>query len=917
MTWWKQLWMRNRMYRDLAEEIQQHLHEKKEALIADGVPPEQAERTARQEFGNVTAIEEQGRETWMYPFIESLWADLRYAVRQITKNPGYAFTAILILALGIGATTAVFSLVNAVLLRPLPFPEPNRLMWISQQDHSLPGVAAESLSYPDYFDWRAQNHTFSGLASYEGGGVTLQTGGESQRLDSQTVSSNFFDVLGAAPILGRDFGPDTEKPGNRVVMLSYSLWQSQFGSSKDVIGSSINMDGRNYTVAGVMPQGFQFPIGNPAPALWKSLADSADGKEPETVQRGFDVLGVIGRLKPGVTVQQGRADLSLIARNLARQYPDSNKHYYSALIRPELEQITGDVRPAMRLLFGAVTLVLLLVCANVAGLLLARGSSRTEEFTVRMAIGAGRAAIIRQVLVESVTLFVCGGMAGLALAAGLVHITLKLMPIEIPRMETATVDTRVLIFVLIVSLFTGLVFGAFPAWRVSHSALERGLREGSRTVYGRTGQHRLQNGLVIAQTAIGMILLVGSGLLMRSFIHILNVDPGFDPKHVLTGRLGVSFNTLTHDQHFLLYQRLVARISALPGVQAASAGWPLPMSNNGATVSFNIAGRPVAKADEPNAELGIAMPGYFETLRVPLIAGRTFGEQEGLAGPPTIIINQAFSRKYFAGQNPIGQHIQAGLGDDVFEHPMRAVVGVIGDIRCKGLTTEAKPQYYLPYAQAVVTNPYLVVRTSLPPAVMQHTIAAAIHELDRSVPFYQVATVEQYLSKSAAPPRFQALLLTSFAGIGLVLAAIALYGLLSYMVAQRTPEIGLRMALGAQRSDILAMIVGRGLVLALIGTGTGLLVSAIITRCIAAMLFRVQPTDPLTFALTAALLLGVSIAASSIPAHRAAISIRLRHCGNNSQVQPLVERSLLLTQSWKIWWFGIFLLPTQATRYYQ
>ena len=870
MVWLKQLWMRGRMCSDLAEEIRQHLDEKREALIADGMSPEEAERVARREFGNVTGIEERGREAWMYPVIESLWGDLKYAIRQLRKNRGYAFTAILILASGIGATTAVFSLVNAVLLRPLPFPEPSRLMWISQQDHSLPGVTAESLSYPDYFDWRAQNHTFSGLASYVGGGVTLQTRGESRRLDAQAVSSNFFDVLGAAPILGRDFGPDSEKRGNRVVMLSYSLWQSEFGSATDVVGSSINMDDHTYTVAGVMPKGFQFPLGNPTPALWKSLADDADGKNPATQQRGFDVLGVIGRLKPGVTAEQARADFSLIARNLAREYPDTNKQYYSALVKPELEEMTGDVRPAMRLLFGAVTLLLLLVCANVAGLLLARGSSRSGEFAVRTAIGAGRTAIIRQVLVESFTLFLCGGAVGLAFAVGLVHAALKLMPIEIPRIETATVDTSVLVFVLIVSLFTGLVFGAFPAWRVSQSALERGLREGSRSVPRGTGQHRLRNGLVVAQTAIGIILLIGSGLLMRSFIHILSVDPGFDPKQLLTSRIRVSFTTLEHDQHFLFYQRLLARISALPGVQSASAGWPLPMSNNHATITFNIEGRPVAKGDEPSEAIGVAMPGYFATMRIPLIAGRTFSERDGLAGPPTIIVNRAFANKYFPNQNPIGQHIQAGLGDDVFEHPMREVVGVIGDIKRKGLTAEAEPQYYLPYAQAVVTNPYLVVRTSLPPAVMQHEMTVAIHEFDKSVPVYEVSTMEQYISNSAAQPRFQAFLLTCFAGLGLVLAAIGLYGLLSYMVVQRTPEIGLRMALGAQRSDVLGMIVRRGLVLALIGTGAGVGISAIITRFISGMLFRVQPNDPLTFAATTALLLVVSVAASSVPAYRAA-----------------------------------------------
>src|SRR5271154_4322434 len=428
MQWLRQLFARRRIYDDLSEEIQQHLAEKIEALIAGGMSREDATRRAKREFGNVTRIEERGREAWMWPLTESLCADTKFAVRQLCKNRGFAITAIVTLALGIGATTAIFSLVNTVLLRPLPFPEQDRLMWLSQQDHSLPGVVPESLSYPDYFDWRAQNHTFNGMASYNGGGVTLESEGETQRLEAQEVSANFFQVLGVAPILGKDFRWEGEKPGNRTVMLSYALWQSNFGSAKDIAGQTIRLDGRSYTVAGVMPKGFQFPLESPAPALWLSLANAAEGKSPATTERGLDILGVIGRLKPGVTVEQAKADLSVIAGNLARQYPDNNKQFSSALVEPELQHMTGDTRPALRVLFGAVTLVLLIVCANVAGLLLARGSRRSAEFALRAAIGASRAVIVRQLLIESVTLSLCGGAAGVALAYGLVRASLRLVP---------------------------------------------------------------------------------------------------------------------------------------------------------------------------------------------------------------------------------------------------------------------------------------------------------------------------------------------------------------------------------------------------------------------------------------------------------------------------------------------------------
>jgi predicted permease len=405
---------------------------------------------------------------------------------------------------------------------------------------------------------------------------------------------------------------------------------------------------------------------------------------------------------------------------------------------------------------------------------------------------------------------------------------------------------------------------------MSHLEPVQALREGTRGVAGGRGQHRLHNGLVVAQTAIGLVLLVGSGLLIRSFVRILNVDPGFDPKHVLTARVGVSFDRLDHDQHLQFYDQLVARLSGLPGVQSASAGWPLPMSGSNASISFSIAGRPMAKGDHPSESIGVVLPGYFATMRIPLLSGRTFGEQDGTKAAPVIIINQAFARKYFPGENPIGKHIQADLGDDVIEHPMREVIGVVGDIKRKGLTADADPEYFLPYSQAMITNPFLTIRTSGNPATIENALRAAVQEMDKSVPVYQVSTLEDYVSKSVAQPRFQTLLLSCFAAIALMLSAIGLYGLLSYMVVQRTLEIGLRMALGAQRADVLRMIVRRGLTLALIGLGAGLAISAMMTRLLSGMLYGIRPSDPTTFVAMTAILLLVSLVASSVPASRAA-----------------------------------------------
>ena len=863
MRWW------GKRDAELERELRSDLELEEEEQRENGLSAEEARYAARRAFGNETLIREQTREAWGWTQLERLLQDLRHAQRRLLRSPGFTISCVLILVIGMGATTAIFSLVNAVLLRPLPFPNSDRLVWVSQQDHSLPGVAQESLSYPDYFDWRAQNHSLDGIASYASATGTLDLKGESQRMEIQTVSSNFFRVLGVAPMLGRDLSWEEEKPGNRAVMLSYSFWQSEFGREPGIVGKSITMNGHGYTVAGVMPKGFEFPFENPAPVLWKSIADEAEGKSPATQQRGFDTLGMIARLRPGVTVAQAKADLSVIAGNLSRQYPETNKQYGSALVEPELPHMMGDTQPTLRVLFGAVSLVLLLVCANVAGLLLARGSRRGAEFALRTAMGASRMVIIRQLLFESLLLSLCGGGAGIALAFGLIQVLLKLMPIEIPRMENASIDGGVLVFVLVVSVMTGLLFGAFPALRLSRTEPARALCEGGRSLAGGRAQHRLHNSLVVAETAIGMVLLIGAGLLMRSFLRILDVNPGFDPKHVLTSRVAVPFDDTKHNQHYLFYQQLVERISAMPGVQSASAGWPLPMSSSSATVSFNIQGRPVAKGDEPSESLGLAMPGYFETMKIPLIAGRTFGGQDGLTGQPTIIVNQAFVGKYFPHENPIGQHIQVHVGDDLFEHPVREIVGVVGNIKRKGLTADFDPQYYLPYAQGLITNPYLVVRTNRDPAVMQAAIGVAVHELDKNVPVYQASTVEQYLYKSAAQPRFQAFLLSCFAVIALALAAIGFYGLLSYMVVQRTLEIGLRMALGAQPGDVLRMIVLRGMTLALVGVGLGVAASLALTRLISGLLFEVRSTDPVTFAATAALLLLVSIAASSAPAFRA------------------------------------------------
>jgi putative ABC transport system permease protein len=795
--------------------------------------------------------------------------DGRFGVRQLRKNPMFALTTILTLALGIGATTAIFSLVYAVMLKPLPFPESDRLVWLSQEDHSTGAAIPESLSYPDYFDWRAQNRTFSGLASYTGGNVTLTGIGEAEHLTSATVSSNFFQVLGAAPMLGRDFLWEEEKAGHRGAMLSYALWESRFGANPQVVGQPVTLNGQQYTVAGVMPRSFNFPMEQPSVDLWTSLSAAAEGASPMTAQRGADTLEVIGRLKPNLTLEQAKAELNVIARNLAKQYPDSNKWYTTALLKPEVEHLVGDSRQGLQVLFGAVVLVLLIACVNVAGLLLTRGAQRSAEVALRGVLGASRTEIVRQMLVESLLLSLLGGLAGIPLATVILQGTIRFLP-EMPRLNEVSVNGPVLAFAVGLSVLTGLLFGVLPAVRISGINPAAAMREGTRTVTGGRAQHRMQKWMVIGETALSLVLLVGAGLLIRSFVGLLHVDPGFDPHGVFTARISLPDNEYPHDGKIQFTEQLISRLALLPGVKSASAGWPLPMSGNSASISFTVEGHPVAKADRPSEAVSLALPGYFETMRIPLIVGRTFVAQDGPKGPPVAIVNQAFANKYFAGVNPVGKHMTAGLGDGTLNSPVREIVGVVGNIKRLGLTAESDPEYYLPWSQAVVTTPYLCVRTAGDPENLQKAISTTIAQMDPSIPMYQVHDLDFYIARSAAQPRFQTLLVTSFAAMALLLAAIGLYGVLSYIVQQRSMEIALRLAVGAQRGEVLGLVLRRGMALAAIGVAVGLGISACLSRFIATLLYGVHPLDPLTFAGVSLLLLLVALVASIAPACRAA-----------------------------------------------
>lgn len=800
--------------------------------------------------------------------------DLRVTIRQLRKSPGFALTTILTLALGIGATTAIFSLINAVLLRPLPFPQPDRLTWMAEKvplGDTTRNEVGSSLSYPDFFDWRTQNHSFETIASYHDNDFTLIGSGEPKHLYGDVVSADFFRTLGVNPALGRGFNAGDEKAGANSVVLSHQLWQSSFGSSPDIVGRAINIDNKSYTVVGVMPAGFAFPIQNPPAVLWTSLGDDAGGgEEAPTAQRGMHMLDVVGRLKPGVSLAQAQADMNLIAVNLAKQYPNSNKHFDGAVIMSQLERMVGDTRTALRVLFAAVAFVLLIACVNVAGLLLARASRRRSEIALRAALGATRGEIIRQVLVESVFLSVCGGLLGVCFAVFLLRIAMRVVPDNLPRLDQVSVDARVMGFAILISVLTGLLFGVLPAWRMSRLDPSLALREGSRSLGPGRGQHRLHDWLVIAETAIGLVLLVGAGLLIHSFVRILQVDPGFDSRNILTASIALPDNRYNAQQQVQFFDQLLPKLAALPGVQSAAAGWALPFAQNSMAISFDIEGHSLAPGDQPAAGVHIATPGYLETLHIPVLRGRSFRPEDTAKSTPVMALNESFAHKYFPNEDPIGKRVRIGLGDGtVSSKSMREIIAVVGDVRERKLTKEAKPEYFLPYSQAAVTSPTLVIRSAVDPTALIGPVRAQVAAIDKTVPFYDVKTMDDIVSQAAAQPRFQAVLFGFFAAMALLLSAVGLYAVLSYMVAQRTMEIGLRLALGAQRENVLAMILRRGLILAGTGLAIGVAVSLVLTRFLQGMLYGVRPFDPLTFAAVSLTLLLVSLAASCAPAYRA------------------------------------------------
>ncbi len=799
--------------------------------------------------------------------METLFQDLRYGSRMLLKHPGFTVVAVIALALGIGANTAIFSVVNAVLLRPLPFAEPDRLM-VVYESRTDRGGTRSSVSYPDFADWRDQNTVFERMSTYRDTDFVLTGDGEPARLHTGVVNADLFPLLGATPILGRPFRTEEDKPGEggRVVLLSQQLWQHRFNGDPNIVGKSLVLNGKSYSVVGVMPQGFHFPVDAAPFDLWTTVAVDSE----MFPQRGAHYMHVLARLKPGVTLAQAKAEMEGIASNLERQYPDENSHRGVAIV-PALDSLVGDVRPALLILLGAVGLVLLIACVNVANLLLARATTRHKEMAIRAALGASRLRVVRQLLTESILLSLAGGALGLLVALWGTGILVSLSTDDLPRAAQIGLDVRVLGFTLLVSLITGIVFGLVPAIQSSRTDLTESLKEGGRGSTEGAGQNRLRAALVVGEVAIAIVLLAGAGLLIQSLRHLRQVSPGFDPHNVLSFSIGLPEVRYKPQQQVEFYRQLKARLESLPGVRSASAIMPLPLSGDRMGVTFETEGRPIAKGELPATEIRIIGLDYFKTMGIPLKKGRDFTERDDKKAPPVIIVNEAFAKQYFPGEDAVGKLIKPSISSDDEDDAstkMREIVGVVGDVKHLKLNAEADPEAYEPHAQ-LTFDMTMLVKTETDPRALVSAVQSELRAMDKDLPAYDVKTLDEYLATAVAQPRFNALLLGIFAGLALILTAVGLYGVMNYSVTQRTHEIGIRVALGAQQQDVLKMVVRQGMTLTCIGIGVGLVGAYFLTRLLETMLFGVSATDPLTFVVISVILAGVALGACFVPARRA------------------------------------------------
>jgi len=861
---------------EIVEELAQHLEDVYELALRAGASGREARQVALRELSDDELFKNEMRrvqstakempvpgETGRLNLVADLLHDLRYAARMQRKNPAFTIIAVIALALGIGANTAIFSVVNTVLLRPLPYKDPERLVMV-WEDATKHGYPRDTPAAANFVDWRDQNQVFEGMAAIADESFNLTGAGDPERLEGRRVSANLFPLLGVEPQLGRVFSDAEDQPGSQpVVLLSHALWQRRFGGDPVIVGKALTLNGESHVVVGVMPARFQFPSSDDA--AWVPIALT----QQEAGNRGRHYLEVVARLKPGTTLPQAQAEMNTIATRLQQQYPNSNADL-GAAVQSLHEHLVGDIKPALLILLGAVGLVLLIACANVANLLLARAAVRQKEIAVRVALGARRWRLIRQFLTESILLSTLGGVVGLAIAYGGLIILKSFIPENISQARDISIDFKVLGFTLLVSLVTGVIFGLAPALQAVRFNQIETLKEGGRDAATGGSGKRLRSLLVMSEVAISLVLLIGAGLLINSFLRLRNVDPGFRSENLLTMRIVLPEPKYAkYEPRAAFYTNLLQRVQSLAGVRSAAVTTNLPLYRQGNSISVSIEGRP---EPPPGQELivvtRIISPGYFDTMSIPLLRGRQFTDHDIETSPRAVVISETMARRFWPGEEAVGKRIGAGRirrPEDWIQ-----VVGVVKDVRQFELTADPKPQMYLSYKQAGFFAPRdLVVKTDVDPTSMAATVRNAVWEIDKDQPVSNIRTMDEILADSIARQRFSMLLLAIFAGVALVLAGVGIYGVMSYSVAQRTREIGIRMALGAQTGAVLKLAVSYGMKLVLVGIVIGLIAAFALTRVMATLLFGVTATDPTTFALISLLLVCVAAIASYIPARRA------------------------------------------------
>ena len=794
--------------------------------------------------------------------MSNLIQDLRYSLRSFRKSPGFTVVALLTLALGIGANSAIFSIVNAVLLRPLPLKESDQVVFV-WNNNIKEANDRNTVSLPDFHDWVSQSQSFDALTAYANRAYNMSgaQGSEPEPVQGVAVAGDFFRVVGVPPAIGRPFSASEDR--ERLVVLSDELWRRRFNADAGILGQSVTLSSAQYTVVGVMPPGFNFP--RPDVKAWTTFAPIyalASAK-----RRGFHFLRVVGRLKANVSMPQALSEMNSVTGRLEQQYPDTNAGLSANLV-PVRQQLVGDVRPRLLLIWAAVGFVLLIACANLANLLLARISARDNELSIRAALGASRRRIFQQLLTETLLLALAGGVLGVLVAIGGLKLLVSFNPGNIPHLDTATFDARTVLFTFAISLLTGILFGVAPALQASRRELNSFLKEGGRGIAGR-GRRRLQNIVVVAEIAISLVLLIGAGLMLRSFLRVSSINLGFEPKNVISTYIAFStdkYRDRPSQDEFL--RRLVEGLEQLPGVEAASIGLSRPPEGLYRREEFVIEGQAQPDARQRLAADFLPISAhYFKTLKVPLLRGREFTDADKDGAPQVVIINETMARRRFPQGDPIGQRIN--LGEAGSKETSYEVVGVVGDVKYTGVTEGPHDQLYFSYLQQGLSGLFLLARTIGDPAAIKPSVRKQVFAVDFEQPVRELQTMEETLSETLAQQRFNILLLGIFAGLALLLTAVGIYGVMSYSVTQRQHEIGVRMALGARRSDVLKLIVKFGLKLSLLGIAIGLIVAFALTRIIANLLYGVTPTDFVTFSGTAALLVLVAMLASIIPARRA------------------------------------------------